>query len=75
MSIYRRVVVTGMGALTPVGNTVQESWESLKAGKNGIGPITTFDTSNLKAKLAAEVKNFNPLEYMERSAQWLRAHL
>lgn len=67
MSIYRRVVVTGMGALTPVGNTVQESWESLKAGKNGIGPITTFDTSNLKAKLAAEVKNFNPLEYMERS--------
>ncbi len=67
MSENRRVVVTGMGALTPVGNTVQESWESLKAGKNGIGPITTFDTSNLKAKLAAEVKNFDPLEYMERS--------
>ena len=67
MSENRRVVVTGMGAITPVGNTVQESWENLKAGKNGIGPITTFDTSNLKAKLAAEVKNFNPLEYMERS--------
>ena len=67
MSENRRVVVTGMGALTPVGNTVQESWESLKAGKNGIGPITTFDTTNLKAKLAAEVKNFDPLEYMERS--------
>ena len=67
MSINRRVVVTGMGALTPVGNTVQESWENMKAGKNGIGPITTFDTSNLKAKLAAEVKNFDPLEYMERS--------
>lgn len=67
MSENRRVVVTGMGALTPVGNTVQESWEGLKAGKNGIGPITTFDTTNLKAKLAAEVKNFDPLAYMERS--------
>lgn len=67
MSINRRVVVTGMGAITPVGNTVQESWENLKAGKNGIGLITTFDTTNLKAKLAAEVKNFDPLEYMERS--------
>ena len=67
MSENRRVVVTGMGAITPVGNSVQESWENLKAGKNGIGPITTFDTTNLKAKLAAEVKNFDPLEYMERS--------
>ena len=67
MSENRRVVVTGMGAITPVGNTVQESWENLKAGKNGIGPITTFDTTNLKAKLAAEVKDFDPLAYMERS--------
>lgn len=67
MSKNRRVVVTGMGAITPVGNNVQESWENLKAGKNGIGAITTFDTTNLKAKLAAEVKNFDPLEYMERS--------
>lgn len=67
MSENRRVVVTGMGAITPVGNTVQESWENLKAGKNGIGPITLFQTENLKAKLGAEVKNFDPLAYMERS--------
>lgn len=67
MSENRRVVVTGMGAITPVGNTVQESWENLKAGKNGIGPITFFDTANQKAKLAAEVKDFDPLEYMDRT--------
>lgn len=66
MSENRRVVVTGMGAITPVGNNVKECWESLVAGKNGIGPITLFDTENFKAKLGAEVKNFNPLDYMEK---------
>lgn len=54
----RRVVITGMGAVTPVGNTVDEFWASLKAGKHGIGQITRFK-SDLKVKLAAEVKNFN----------------
>lgn len=63
----RRVVVTGMGAITPVGNSVQECWQNLIAGKNGIGPITQFDTANYKAKLGAEVKNFNPLDYMDKS--------
>lgn len=63
----RRVVVTGMGAITPVGNSVQECWESLLAGKNGIAPITLFDTANYKAKLGAEVKGFDPLEYMEKT--------
>ncbi len=63
----RRVVVTGLGAVTPVGNTVAESWESLITGKNGIAPITRFDTTDSKAKLGAEVKNFNPLDYMEKS--------
>lgn len=63
----RRIVVTGMGAITPVGNSVQECWQNLVAGKNGIGPITLFDTENYKAKLGAEVKNFNPLDYMEKS--------
>ena len=56
-----------MGAITPVGNSVQECWQNLVAGKNGIGPITLFDTENYKAKLGAEVKNFNPLDYMEKS--------
>ena len=55
MSENKRVVVTGMGAVTPIGNSVQESWNNLKAGKNGIAPITLFDTGNYKAKLAAEV--------------------
>ena len=50
----RRVVITGMGALTPVGNNVPAFWEGLLAGKNGIGPVTRFDTAEYKAKLAAE---------------------
>lgn len=65
MSENRRVVVTGMGAITPLGNNVAETWESLKAGKNGIAPISLFDTANYKAKLGAEVKNFDPKEYMD----------
>lgn len=65
MSENRRVVVTGIGAVTPVGNNVKETWENLKAGKCGIGPITLFDTEKFKAKLGAEVKNFNPREYLE----------
>lgn len=67
MSEMKRVVVTGLGAITPVGNSVKECWENLKAGKNGIGPITLFDVEHYKAKLAAEVKNFDPAEYMERN--------
>ena len=62
----RRVVVTGMGAVTPVGLNVEDSWNSLISGKNGIGPITLFDTTEYKAKLAAEVRNFNPRDYMEK---------
>ena len=54
----RRVVVTGLGAVTPVGNTVEEFWSSVREGKVGIGPITKFDTSEYKVKLAAEVKDF-----------------
>lgn len=65
MKELRRVVVTGLGAITPVGNTVSETWESLKAGKNGIAPITLFDTEKFKATLAAEVKNFDPKDYLE----------
>lgn len=56
----KRVVITGLGAVSPVGNTVPETWESLTAGKSGIGLITAFDASEFKAKVAAEVKNFDP---------------
>ena len=65
MSEHRRVVVTGLGAITPVGNSVKEVWGNLKDGKNGIAPITLFDTEKYKAKLAAEVKGFDPSEYLE----------
>ena len=57
----RRVVVTGMGCISPVGNTVQETWESLLAGKSGAGPITLFDASRHKTRFAAEVKGFEPV--------------
>lgn len=65
MSENRRVVVTGLGAITPLGNSVQETWAHLKAGTNGIAPITLCDTENQKAKLAAEVKGFDPKAYLE----------
>ena len=66
MNERRRVVVTGAGAITPVGKSVKEMWESLVAGKNGIGPITAFDTTGYKATLAAEVKDFDPLCCMKK---------
>ncbi len=62
-----RVVITGMGAVTPIGNDVKSYWESLKAGTCGIGPITKFDTAEYKVKVAAEVKDFDPTLYMEKS--------
>ena len=65
MSDNRRVVITGLGAVTPLGNNVRDTWEAMKAGKNGIAPITLFDTAAYKAKLAAEVKGFDPKDYLE----------
>lgn len=61
----RRVVITGMGAITPIGNTVDEFWSNIKKGVVGIGPITQIDTTDYKAKLAAEVKDFDPKEHMD----------
>jgi 3-oxoacyl-[acyl-carrier-protein] synthase II len=60
----RRVVVTGMGAVSPVGHSVTETWDSLKAGKSGVGSITRFDPSNHLVKIAAEVKDWDPTVYM-----------
>ncbi len=62
----RRVVVTGLGALTPIGNTVQEYWEGLINGKSGAAPITYFDTTNFKTKFACEVKNFKVEDFIDR---------
>ncbi|QVK18862.1 beta-ketoacyl-ACP synthase II [Mycoplasmatota bacterium] len=68
----RRVVVTGLGAVTPVGNNVHDMWNSIKSGKNGITPITQFDTSNMKVKIAGEVKNLEIEKYLDkRSAKRL----
>ena len=64
----RRVVVTGLGAVTPIGNNVDEFWKSITLGKIGFAPITKFDATDYKCKLAAEVKDFNPEEYMDKKA-------
>ena len=63
-----RVVVTGMGAITPIGNDVESFWQGLKDKTVGIGPITYFDTTDYKCKLAAEVKGFDPKQYMDAKA-------
>ena len=62
----RRVVVTGLGAITPLGNSAQESWDSAIAGKSGVGPITKFDSTSFNTKIAAEIKNFDPLQFMDK---------
>lgn len=62
----KRVVVTGLGALTPVGNTVEETWENIKKGVSGAGPITHFDASQFKAQFACEVKNFKATDFIDR---------
>jgi len=62
----RRVVVTGLGAVTPVGNTVEEFWTAICEGRSGIGPITKFDATTYPARFAAEVRGFDPLRWMEK---------
>ena len=62
----RRVVITGMGAVTPLGHTVSETWEAARAGVCGIAPITLYDTSSQKVSLAAEVKNFDPTKVLDK---------
>lgn len=62
----KRVVVTGLGAITPIGNTLSEYWDGLTSGRNGIAPITLFDASRHDCRFAGEVKNFDPLIYLDR---------
>jgi 3-oxoacyl-[acyl-carrier-protein] synthase II len=63
----KRVVITGLGAITPLGNTVDEFWKNIIAGKSGVDMITKFDTTNFKTKFAAEVKDFNAQHYFEKN--------
>ena len=65
----RRVVITGIGAISPIGNDIGEIWESLKNGKGGIGKITKFDASDYPVKIAGEVKDFKPEDYIDRKSQ------
>ena len=62
----RRVVVTGLGAITPIGNNVEEFWKGIKENKCGIAQITEFDTEKFKVKLAGEVKEYNPEEHFDK---------
>ena len=68
MGKNRRVVITGMGAITPIGNSVEEFWNGIKEGKTGFGSITYFDTADYRCKLAAEVKDFDPTQYMDKKS-------
>lgn len=68
MGKNRRVVITGMGAITPIGNSVEEFWNGIKEDKTGFGPITYFDTADYRCKLAAEVKDFDPTQYMDKKS-------
>ena len=62
----KRVVVTGLGALTPIGNNIEEYWKGLKEGKSGSAPITYYDTEKFKTKFACELKNFDSQNYFDR---------
>src|SRR3989442_3076187 len=62
----RRVVVTGLGAITPIGNTTDEFWEALRRGKSGIGPITKFDSTGYPTRIAGEVRGFDPLKFVDK---------
>ena len=64
----RRVVVTGLGAVTPIGIGMEAFWNGIKAEKTGFAPITNFDTADYKCKLAAEVKDFKPEDHMDKKA-------
>ena len=65
----KRVVVTGLGALTPIGNNLKDFWSGLIAGKSGSAPVTYFDTEKFKTKFACELKDFDPLEFLDRKQQ------
>ena len=75
MNKRNRVVITGMGILAPNGIGIEAFWESLLAGRSGIGPITLFDATGFKNRIAGEVKDFNPLDYIEpelKPKRWAR---
>ena len=71
----KRVVVTGLGAVTPLGNNIPDFWENLKNGVSGAGPITHFDASKFKTRFACEVKGFDPNAYFDRKEKTVRVQI
>ena len=71
MALERRVVVTGLGAITPLGNSIDEFWENLVAGKSGAGPITRFDAGKFKTKFACEIKDLDMSEHLNTHSMLL----
>ncbi|HKX55068.1 MAG TPA: beta-ketoacyl synthase N-terminal-like domain-containing protein, partial [Xanthomonadales bacterium] len=61
----RRIVITGLGLLSPVGNTVEAAWAAIREGKSGIGPVTEFDVSPLNTRIAGEIRDFDPAQFMD----------
>ena len=64
--LTKQIVITGFGAITPLGNDRETTWRNLMAGNSGVGPITAFDASDLAVRIAAEVKDFEPEQYLDR---------
>ena len=63
--LHSRVAITGMGVITPIGNSVNDFWSSLMEGRSGTGPITLFDSEGFDSRIAGEVKNFDPRDYLD----------
>ena len=72
---FKRVVITGLGTINPLGHNVAEFWENLKGGVSGAGPITRFDASKFRTQFACEVKNYEPTEYFDKKEEIGRAHV
>jgi 3-oxoacyl-[acyl-carrier-protein] synthase II len=70
----KKVVVTGLGAITPIGNTVSEFWEGLLSGRSGAAPIQQYDASKFKTQFACEIKNFNVEDFTIRHGFCIRSH-
>src|SRR5688572_11101235 len=66
MEHMKRVVITGLGAITPLGNSIEEFWTNITAGKSGAGPVTKFDSSKFKTRFACEVKDFDATQYIDK---------
>ena len=73
--VKRRVVVTGLGAVTPIGNNIRDVWESIEGSQSGITRITKFDASNYASQIAGEVKNFNSVKFIDEEASGLKTFL